>query len=263
MVQLIRSLSEFIINRSNSWGFKTAFIISLFGIIIGFDYLMKISYNLHQNNKLGQIEKAVSIKPYYKSDSISLEKIKEIEYQTLNKGHYSEKIDEFLFGESDYKSTIRKTKDTIRSIEIKYDTIYILIDSTSEMPLKLDATLAKEKKNNKLIDSLRYELYRKEVKVPSKNTRNLFWMVITSNYLLVIIAFIMLFIPFVDGQKIDGNLIFGWIASYVILGLWATVTTWVAFKIPIIANNPMYNYGLNLLIHTIFVVLLFSITSKK
>jgi len=88
-------------------------------------------------------------------------------------------------------------------------------------------------------------------------------MVISSNYSVVMIALMLLFVPFVDKTKIDANFIFGWFASYVILGIWTTIITWMAYKIPQLSYSPAWNYVLNAVIHSLFLVLLISVIRKN
>jgi len=262
MVQLIRSLVDFVINKSNSWGFKTAFIISLFGVIIGFDYITKISYHNHKNNQLNQLEKIISIKAHYKFDTISLEKIIKIESHTFNNSHYSETIDEFLFGKTNYnfEKDNSNSIDSSRNVQIT-DTLNSLTKSeTQEKSTKLDSlSMRKNEEIEPAISSKNIE----KIKSNIKDTRNLFWMVISSNYLIVLIALILLILPFVGTQKTNIDSILGLAASYVILGIWMTITTWISFKIPPLSANPIYNYSLNSIIHTLFIIFTFLVTKKN
>jgi hypothetical protein len=88
-------------------------------------------------------------------------------------------------------------------------------------------------------------------------------MTFTSNYLFVIILPFLIFLPLYnkDGRKASN--LAGWFASLIMIGIFGAITTWIAYKIPIIWNNPIWNYVLNFLIHTIFWILIIKGNEKN
>lgn len=96
-----------------------------------------------------------------------------------------------------------------------------------------------------------------------KTIRSIFWMCLTSNYSLAIILPFLIFAPLYskDGRK--GNAIVGWFASMIVFGLVALITTWISFQIPLILDNPIWNYILNFIIHSIFLFLVIKWANKK
>jgi fatty acid desaturase len=96
-----------------------------------------------------------------------------------------------------------------------------------------------------------------------KPIRSIYWMTFTSNYLFVIILPFLIFLPLYnkDGRKASN--LAGWFASLIMIGIFGAITTWIAYKIPIIWNNPIWNYVLNFLIHTIFWILIIKGNEKN
>tara|TARA_B100000953_G_scaffold259867_1_gene225054 strand:+ start:64 stop:723 length:660 start_codon:yes stop_codon:yes gene_type:complete len=90
----------------------------------------------------------------------------------------------------------------------------------------------------------------KEINEDSK--RSLFWMVITSNFFFVLIFPFLLFVPIFsrDGRK--ANSLVGWFASIILIGVIVSFVTWISYQIPLIDNNPKWNYIVNFIIHILF-----------
>lgn len=86
-----------------------------------------------------------------------------------------------------------------------------------------------------------------------KDVRNLYWMIGSSNFLIVIILPILLFLPLFGGKESrNADMIVGIFASIIFLSIFSTVTTWIAYKIPLILDKPFLNYLLNFLIQALF-----------
>lgn len=97
----------------------------------------------------------------------------------------------------------------------------------------------------------------------TKPIRSLFWMAFSSNYLLVIILPFLIFLPLYNMESRTGSGILGWFASIIMIGAIGMFVTWISYQIPIIWNNPIFNYILNFLIHTLFWILIFKLNKKK
>jgi fluoride ion exporter CrcB/FEX len=122
-------------------------------------------------------------------------------------------------------------------------------------------------------DSMKYETSKiidqnnpannKPTTITKKPIRSIYWMTFTSNYLFVIILPFLIFLPLYskDGRK--SNAIVGWFASLIMFGIFGAITTWIAYQIPIIWNNPIWNYSLNFLIHTLFWVMVVKLGNDK
>ncbi len=96
-----------------------------------------------------------------------------------------------------------------------------------------------------------------------KPIRSIYWMTFTSNYLFVIILPFLIFLPLYskDGRK--ANAIAGWFASLIMFGIFGAISTWIAYQIPLIWNNPIWNYILNFLIHSLFWFLIIKLGNDK
>jgi hypothetical protein len=228
MIELIKSFSEFIVNRSNSWGFKTAFIISLFGVIISFDYILKISYNHHLNNKLDQLEKVNRIKDYYRTDITKQKHIEKLENEILENSHYT------AITNNKYGGYFNNSNDIVALDSVNCDTLNV-------------ETKINQQSQHK----------------PKVNYRNYNWMFISSNPLIILAFPILLFMPFYDKNARSGSGIFGWFASLVFLWLFASLTTWLTYKIPLILNNPNINYTLNVLLNVVLGVIISKASNKS
>ncbi len=89
----------------------------------------------------------------------------------------------------------------------------------------------------------------------NSSSKSLFWMAFSSNYLFAIILPVLIFMPLFSRSSRNANGITGWISSLVMIGGMVTLITWISYQIPLIWNNPIWNYILNFIIHTIFLVL--------
>ncbi len=103
----------------------------------------------------------------------------------------------------------------------------------------------------------------KPITTTNKPIRSIFWMAVSSNYILAIMLPFIIFLPLYskDGRK--ANSIVGWFASIIMIGIISAITTWISFQIPLIWENPIWNYVLNFLIHTIFLIGLVKLGNDK
>ena len=86
--------------------------------------------------------------------------------------------------------------------------------------------------------------------------RSKFWMVLSSNFFLVLIFPFLLFFPIYNYKQQDKYTILGWFASMIILTGIILFITWTAYLIPVIFGNPIWNYVINFIIHFIFITFL-------
>ena len=108
-----KTFFEVILDKSKSFGFKTALFISIIGAIFIADCFFNVSYNFFVSNKLTNLERVNNLKPIYKNDSIQLETLNKIESRLLNKQHYLDFIS-FHLSKIDFKSkTTDQKKDQI------------------------------------------------------------------------------------------------------------------------------------------------------
>jgi hypothetical protein len=102
-----------------------------------------------------------------------------------------------------------------------------------------------------------------KIKTNKPNIRSYFWMLLSSNYLFVIVFVVMIFLPLTGKEQRTLKSISGWFAGLVVFSLIIIFVTWISFRIPLINNEPIYNYILNFIIHTIFIVLIAKNNNNK
>ena len=102
-----------------------------------------------------------------------------------------------------------------------------------------------------------------DTKTTTKPIRSLFWMVLSSNILLAIILPFLILLPIYNKESRTGTGILGWFASLIMIAAIGTLITWIAYQIPLILDNPIWNYVLNFLIHSFFWFLIIKIGDKK
>ncbi len=212
-----KTIVEVVLDKSKSFGFKTALFVSVIGAIFIVDCFFNVSYNFHVSNKLTNLERVNVLKTYYQYDSLQMIRLFEIESKLLNRKHYSEFI-----------------TSQLSKIELKPK-----------------------------IEDLENDQIIKAKKEKRSTARSRFWMIFTSNYLLIVLLPIILFLPLFSKEKILGHFILGWFASIVFLSGFIIITSWIAFQIPVIFNSPIWNYFLNALIHTFFIVVVVIASKDK
>jgi hypothetical protein len=102
-----------------------------------------------------------------------------------------------------------------------------------------------------------------KIKTNKPNIRSYFWMLLSSNYIFVIVFVVMIFLPLTGKEQRTLKSISGWFAGLFVFSLNIIFVTWISFRIPLIYNEPFYNYILNFIIHTIFIVLIAKNNSNK
>ncbi|MDX6748129.1 hypothetical protein SHK09_15130 [Polaribacter sp. PL03] len=163
----------------------------------------------------------------------------------------------------------------ISSLKQKYTTDSIILNGLSEMERKVFNNKHYSDKLSRLFlkDSIKSETSEIiDQNKPANNTpktttkkpiRSIYWMSITSNYLLVIILPFLLLIPLFSKDGRTSNAIVGWFASLIMFGIIGSITTWISYQIPLILNNPIYNYAMNFSIHTLFWIIIIKLGKEK
>ena len=220
---ILKSVFDVVLDKSKSISFKTALFISVIGFVFIVDYCLNFTYNIYITNKLNNLETINRLKIVYQNDSIQTANFKQIETKMLNRRHYLDFLS-FHLSKIDFKS---------KNIDFKSKNI--------------------DQKNNQTTN----------VKISHSNIiRSKFWMVLSSNFFLVIIFIVFIFSPIYNWDKQNKNTILGWFASLIVIAVIILFITWIAYQIPILFNNPVWNYILNFIIHIVFITL-FSVLIAK
>ena len=209
MGSLFKYLTDFIKDKTTTWGFKTALFISIITLVCLTDYFVGFSKNYHFNNKIEQLEKLTKLKQAFLTDSTVLKEFQEMESKVIQNKHYSERLSSLFSKENESKN--------LSSSKIK---------GQNESSKNADTT--------------------------NRSVRSIFLMALSSNYLIAIILPFLVFLPFYNKESRTGKGILSWFSSLVILAIMITIFTWFAYLIPLIGNNPNWNYLLNIVMHSVF-----------
>ena len=218
MIEGIKNIVELFLDKSKHWTLRAGVFISVIGVLFILDFTLDLSYNYYVSRKLENLEKIQILKKEYSADALKLKKIVFLEEKIMNKKHYSE----FIFPDLSFPN--------FSFSSLKNSTIE---KTTDQNPTKIVTP---------------------KIKTNKPNIRSYFWMLLSSNYLFVIVFAVMIFLPLTGKEQRTLKSISGWFAGLVVFSLIIIFVTWISFRIPLIWNNPIYNYILNFIIHTIIIV---------
>jgi len=211
----IKQLIALLTDKTKSFGYKFITFMAFVGLVFLLDFIFSLTYNLHLNNKLEQLDKINLLKKEYKLDTTKLNKLKTLENEVFYKEHY-------------YQFISRNIQNVPKLINNKNSEIQNL--NISEINPK----------------------------------RSLYWMAFSSNWLIILIIPVILIVPFFDQMETtEGELILGVFALLVIIGIFIAITTWIAFKIPLLNGKPYFNYIINFVINSIFWIFIMKSGKKK
>lgn len=220
MIEGIKNIVELFLDKSKHWTLRAGVFISIIGVLFILDFTLDLSYNYYVSRKLENLEKIQILKKDYSADALKLKKIVFLEDKILNKKHYSE----FIFPDLSFPDF-------------------------SFSSLK-NSTTANTKDQNPT------KIVRPKIKTNKPNIRSYFWMLLSSNYIFVIVFVVMIFLPLYGKEQRTLKSISGWFAGLISFSLIIILVTWISFRIPLIYNEPIYNYILNFSIHTFFIILI-------
>ena len=92
MDKLLDRVLKFFENKAIHFGLRTSiFIISIF-VLTTSDYYFNFSYDYHLNNKIEKLKSINSLKNIYKTDSLKLAELTELENRIFKRTHYSDRL---------------------------------------------------------------------------------------------------------------------------------------------------------------------------
>ena len=234
----IKAFYDMAVDKSQSLGTRVATVITIVALIFIFDCVTNFTYNIFISNKLSNLEAVNNLKTIYQSDSIHFKELLKIEKNLLERKHYF--VDRIFFKPSmiDFMSRSTPATNDTRA------------DSISRNTPKVNGT---DNTTN----------FNTTKNISSETIRSNFWMVLSSSYLFVLTLFIFFFAPVFTKEKRSLRFFIGWFASLVILILIIAFITWTAYQIPIINNNPLWNYIINFLIHTFLIMVIVKMLPKS
>ncbi len=124
MDKILDRILKFFENKSIHFGLRTSiFIISIFVLTIS-DYYFNFSYDYHLNNKIEKLKSINGLKKIYKTDSIKLAKLTELESRIFKRKHYSDRLRNMDL--SQFKIFKKSDTTEIKSPVIKNDTTTVI-----------------------------------------------------------------------------------------------------------------------------------------
>ena len=94
--------------------------------------------------------------------------------------------------------------------------------------------------------------------------RSLPLMILSSNTILIIIVFFILILPIFGGQEArQSDFFIGFFSSLLFISFLIGIVTIISYQIPLIKNNPKFNYLTNFIIQIIFYWILYKIFKNK
>jgi hypothetical protein len=92
MDKILDRVFKFFENKSIHFGLRTSiFIISIF-VLTTCDYYFNFSYDYYLNNKIEKLESIDNLKKIYKTDSLKLAEMTELENRIFKRTHYSDRL---------------------------------------------------------------------------------------------------------------------------------------------------------------------------
>jgi hypothetical protein len=270
MYEIIRPIIDFLSDRSKPLGHRIAIFASIIGVLTIMDLSFNLSYDAYISNKLNNLEKIYQLKEIYKNDSAQLVKLDEVERRTLDRKHYSEYLPFYDYSrkltpkytetieikttQSINKEPIRLTKNDSVQIEkfLKLGVVKIQSKEYDDYMLFFDSIRSSQQK---ITEKTVVKTIKRSVPKSDSKERSRLWMFISSNVFFIFILVVVLFAPFYTKDQSLGNLLIGVFAFIVILSAIMLVAYWTAYLIPLILNNPIWNYLLNFIIHLIFITI--------
>ena len=100
MGNLFKHLTDFIKDRTTSWGFKTALFVTIISLVFITDFYLGFSFNFYMNNKIEQIENIKKLQRYNQSDSLIINELNEMERTVITRKHYSYRLSRLFLKDS-------------------------------------------------------------------------------------------------------------------------------------------------------------------
>lgn len=272
-MEFFRDLLKFFTDKEYSFASKFLGVLIVAFTVFLINNLLGFSFYYSNNQKITQLKNIEEIKKSCTNAKL-LNTLEITENKIINR---KDVLDAFLsiFSKDSFDLTttnVNHYQDTV--FVIKHDTIKLFYDVDSMMIKKLQKTDYKINRLfvgdslsvavNTIIDTTRHYSQAIKSKYEKKvlKSRSNIWHTISSSYILLLIILIVLMTPFFQ-DKFSWSLIVG-VLSFILIDaglIW--LNQYLFSLIPVIFNEPIYNYILNFLVHTIFWALIIKQLAKK
>ncbi len=215
MELIFKIVREFILDRSKSIGQRAGLTILIIIILFSVDRILNFTYDIHINNKLNAIEKITNLKKEYKNDSLYTIQLSKLETEYKERKHYSDYY-------NSYKSRfLNFSKSLFRSDNKEITKNQIKNDNT----------------------------------ITNSPIRSGFWMFVSSNLFFILLCIFILIMLLISKDVRSKDSFLGLIVIFIVVVAIMSFATWTAYLIPLIHNNPIFNYILNFIIHITIIIL--------
>lgn len=272
-MDFFRDLLKFFTDKEYSFASKFLGVLIVAFSVFLINNLLGFSFYYSNNQKITQLKNIEEIKKSCTNAKL-LNTLEMTENKIINR---KDVLDAFLsiFSKDSFDlrtTSINHYQDTI--IVIKHDTIKLFYDVDSML---IDKSLTTDYKIKRLFvgDSLNLAVntsidttlhYSQAIKSKYESkvikSRSNIWHTISSSYILILIIVIVLMTPFFQ-DKFSWSLIVG-VFSFILIDaglIW--LNQYLFSLIPVILNEPIINYILNFLVHTIFWAVIIKQLAKK
>jgi len=217
MEYIIKLFENLIIDSSKTIGQKSWRILLALFILSSLDCAFNFTYDIHITNKLETLEKINNLKKEYKNDSSYTIQLANLETRYKGRKHYYDYLNDYYFRFLNFSTNLFKS-------------------------------------DNKEIDKSQI---RNDNTITNNPIRSKFWMFISSNLILIILAIFMIIAMFVPAENKKATIL-GILILFILNILLMVLFNWLSYFIPIIYGKPVFNYiinfGINIFIISAFVV---------
>ena len=270
MFEFINPLIDFLTDGSKSIGHRTAILLSSIALLFVIDILFGFTYDIHISNKLTNLQTINTLKEVYKNDSIELKKLDATEIRLLNSKHYTEWLPFFSYSKGVVRAVDTVEVSKIQSI--KNDTIILSKEDSIKIGgfinLQKDSGVndgvfkylhfydSISKSQRKLIQTTEVRTITQQISKANNNEPSRIWLFVSANYIFIFLFVILFVYAFFNKQQSRKDSIIGAIAMQFILLIIMLCAYWSSLLIPVINNNPLWNYIINSIVHLIIIIII-------
>ena len=259
-MDFFKELFKFLIAKEHSFASKFIGFLIVVLTLIFIDNLLGFSFYYSNNQKIEQIKTIETLKKECADERI-LKTINETELNIIERKN----IIEIFFSLFSKKPIDIKTENTMS----KNDTVYIVVHDTIKQIEKrrfnpFDTSIIEYKNLRKVITnkSTKYDSIRTKPPISSPKdektqmkSRSQLWHTITSSYGFVFLLIILPFVPFTE-KKFSWNTMIGMIFIMALMAGLIWFNQYLFGLIPVILNSPWLNYTINIIVHTLILIII-------
>lgn len=220
---IIDKIINVIFDKSKSIGLRSWVVFLSLIALFTVDYIANFTYDIHVSYKLETLEKINNLKKEYKNDSLYAIQLSTLETEYKERTHYYDYA-------HDYYNRF------------------------------LNFSISLFKSDNK-------EIIKSQIKkantITNNPMRSNLWMFVSSNFFFILLTLFIFITPIFSKELNTKESLLGLSIVLVIVICAMLFANWTAYFIPILFNNPIWNYILNFIIHTTIITIVLIIGYKS